>query len=511
MICPHYVLYTNSTVSYTIAFCVLLEAAMFEGTPKQFNRLHEFRTSTRRAHQKASWAAPFFGAVLLAALLPTLARAADTVSDCRIGAYRLTTGSVVDIDASDEDALRWRRLDGTSGELHKTTDGSWSSTLGWTDKPDGKTVTFSDCAKGDISFNGINGRRIAFDVIETTFEGDGVKLVGRLVLPKGGGRTPIVVLLHGSEDNSARDWQPLQRLLPEEGVGAFVYDKRGTGGSGGKYTQDFSLLANDAVAAMREARRLAGARAGRIGYWGGSEGGWVAPIAATRATVDFVIVAFGLAVSVVDEDQEEVALEMRLKGHSPEEIAKAQEVAAAAEAVFESGFTKGFERFDAVRAKYRSEPRYKDVHGNYTYFILPYSGADLRENANAALGGALGGQLKAFNFAEMGTPFRYDPMPTLRAVKAPQLWILGEDDLEAPSAPTASRIKALGAQGRPITLAIFPHAEHGIYEFETKPDGERDDTRNPDGYFAMIRDFARDGRLKGPYGAGVVTSPKFPN
>jgi pimeloyl-ACP methyl ester carboxylesterase len=95
----------------------------------------------------------------------------------------------------------------------------------------------------------------------------------------------------------------------------------------------------------------------------------------------------------------------------------------------------------------------------------------------------------------MGTPFRYDPMPTLRAVKAPQLWILGEDDLEAPSAPTARRLRALAAQGRPITLAIFPHAEHGIYEFETKPDGERDDTRNADGYFAMLRDFARNGRL----------------
>ncbi|MGA7292440.1 MAG: hypothetical protein WBW85_07880, partial [Terriglobales bacterium] len=252
--------------------------------------------------------------------------------------------------------------------------------------------------------------------------------------------------------------------------------------------------------------RLAGAREGRIGYFGGSEGGWVAPLAATRAPVDFVIVAYGLAVSVIEEDREEVALEMRLKGHTPEEIAKAEEIAEAAEAVFESGFTKGFERFDEVRAKYRNEPWYKDVHGNYTFFILPYSGAELREKANAALGAALGGQLKAFNFAEMGTPFRYDPMPTLSAIKVPQLWILGEDDLEAPCAPTARRIKLLIAQSHPITLAIFPHAEHGIYEFVTKPDGERDDTRNADGYFAMLRDFARDGRLKGSYGASVVTS-----
>lgn len=437
---------------------------------------------------------------LTAAFLPTGAGAADTVGDCRIGAYRLTDGSVVDIGPSDEDALRWRRFDGTTGKLRKNADGSWSSSLGFTDKTDGKTVTFSDCAKGEISFSRINGHRIAFDVTETTFEGDGVKLVGRLVLPKSGGRTSIVVLIHGSENDSARDWYPLQRLLPAEGVGAFVYDKRGTGASGGKYTQDFNLLANDVVAAMREARRLAGARAGRIGYFGTSEGGWIAPLAANRAPVDFVIVGYGLAVSVIDEDQEEVALEMRLKGHSPEEIAKAQEIAAAAEAVFESGFTKGFERFDAVRAKYRNESWYKDVHGNYTYFILPYSSeVELREKA------------KAFNFAEMGTPFRYDPMPTLRAVKAPQLWILGGDDLEAPCAPTASRIKALAAQGHPITLAIFPQAEHGIYEFETKADGERDDTRNADGYFAMLRDFARDGRLKGSYGASIVTSPKLSN
>jgi len=67
---------------------------------------------------------------------------------------------------------------------------------------------------------------------------------------------------------------------------------------------------------MREAKRLSGRRAGRIGYQGGSQGGWVAPLAANRAHVDFVIVCFGLAVSVIDEDQQEVEIEMREKGRS---------------------------------------------------------------------------------------------------------------------------------------------------------------------------------------------------
>ena len=96
---------------------------------------------------------------------------------------------------------------------------------------------------------------------------------------------------------------------------------------------------------------------------------------------------------------------MRLKGHSQQEISKALEVASAAEALFESGFTKGFERFDAVRAKYRKEPWYKDLHGNYTYFILPYTAAELREQRE---------QGKAFVF---GRPFGYDPMPTLELSK----------------------------------------------------------------------------------------------
>ena len=432
-------------------------------------------------------------AVCIGAVIASESKTAGP-DDCQIGTYRFSDGEIFDIARSEGDTFRWRKFDGTTGVLHKKGDGSWTSTLGWTDHPDGHTASFTPCAMGEIEFDGKKADRIPFDTTDTMFEGrGGIKLAGRLVLPKSNGPVPVVVLVHGAERDSARDSYALQRLLPAENVGAFVYDKRGTGGSAGKYTQDFNTLADDAVAAMREAKRIAGRRCARIGYQGGSQGGWVAPIAATRAPIDFVIVSFGLAVSVIDEDQEEVALEMRLKGHSQEEISKALEVASAAEAVFESGFTKGFERLDAVRAKYRNEPWYRDVHGNYTHFILPYTAAEVRE--------------KFKNFLS-GTPFRYDPMPTLRAVKTPQLWILGEDDLEAPSAETSRRIKTLIVEGKPITLALFPHAEHGMTEYEIASNGERVSTRYAPGYFAMMRDFARNGRLSGSYGASAVVEPK---
>jgi hypothetical protein len=83
------------------------------------------------------------------------ANAADMTADCRIGIYRLSDRSDVDIGPSDEGRLRWRRKDGTSGKLSRNPDGSWNSTLGWTGRPDGKRVSFSECDAGEIRFDGL--------------------------------------------------------------------------------------------------------------------------------------------------------------------------------------------------------------------------------------------------------------------------------------------------------------------------------------------------------------------
>jgi len=448
----------------------------------------------RRARERARTGMK--GSMILASavsLLTSLAHAAPDV-DCHIGAYRLSDGSVIDLAPQDAPGLRYRMFDGTTGVL-RAAGGGWTGTQGWTDHPDGKQFALGACGTGELRVDDLAGRRIEFDVTETRFRSRGVELAGRLVLPRGNQRVPIAVLIHGSENSSALQMYSLQRLLPAEGIGAFVYDKRGTGSSGGTYTQDFSALADDAVAALREARRLAGDRAGRIGLQGGSQGGWVAPLAASRTQVDFVVVSFGLAVSPVEEDQQEVELEMRLAGHGPDAIAKALEVTRAAEAVIMSGATSGFARFDALRTRYRGEPWYKDLRGNMTRLILPLGEQQLRAMASAY---------------HLDTPFHYDSMPVLRAVKAPQLWILGEDDLDAPSAETGRRIRALAAQGRPFTLAMFPGAEHGMTEYERSPSGERVSTRYAAGYFAMMRDFMRDGRLGASYGASAITRPARP-
>ena len=435
--------------------------------------------------------------LLLAAplLAPRSAAAdADTTHDCHIGAYRLADHSVIDIAPSDEGLLRWRRFDGTSGALTRSATGDWMSSAGWTERPDGKVVRFGNCRSGRVDFAGVAGHRIDLVVRETSIERtDGVRLAGRLVLPTGRAVVPVVVLIHGSESFSARDFWALQRVLPAAGVGVFVFDKRGTGASTGTFTMDFSALADDAVAAMQAARRLAGERAGRIGYYGTSQGGWIAPLAALRAKVDFVIVGYGLAVSPIEEDQEEAALDMKLHGYGAGTTAQALEVVVAAEAMLQSGFSSAsVEGFQSIRAKYQDEPWFKYLHGNVTYLALSMPLEKLKSEIGPMLA---------------SVPWNYDSMPVLREQAAAQLWILGADDLAAPSAETAARLHELATQGRPITVAIFPRAEHGIFEFETDAEGNRLDTRNPEGFLAMIRDFAARGRLRGSYGAQVTPPP----
>jgi pimeloyl-ACP methyl ester carboxylesterase len=95
-------------------------------------------------------------------------------------------------------------------------------------------------------------------------------------------------------------------------------------------------------------------------------------------------------------------------------------------------------------------------------------------------------------------------MPTLRALDTPQLWVLGEDDLDAPSAETARRLHGLADAGKRISLAVFPGAEHGITEYEIAADGTRASTRYAPGYFEILRDYARDGRLHATYGKARV-------
>lgn len=444
-----------------------------------------------------------FSSVLVAAALvlaacgePRLPRL-STEQICHIGAYRLTDGRVLDVAPADGENLRWRLDDGQVGKLEAARD--WASTRGWTDKADGHAVRFGGCDEGRVTFatgdgEPTEGRKVSLVVRETTFRSGDLELFGRLILPEGDGPVPIVVQVHGSERDAASVYNWKQRMLPAQGVGVFVYDKRGTGRSTGEYSQDFHALARDAAEAVKAARQLAGARAARVGFEGGSQGGWIAPLAATLTPVDFVIVGYGLADSPLSENRDEALQDLAAAGFTDPAIrAKALEVIAASETVIVSRFERGYERLDAVKRKYGKEPWFKALKGEFTGEMLKYPSFALR----------IVGPMR-----DVGTTWNYDSMATLRRLKVPLLWVLAGDDSSAPPEITRARLLQLVREGRPVTVMEFPGTEHGILEFETDEEGARTETRYADGYFRTTIDFARDGRLgQGPYGAGMVLMP----
>ncbi|MBA8682256.1 alpha/beta hydrolase family protein [Stenotrophomonas tumulicola] len=439
---------------------------------------------------------PAFAVILVLAAFQSAASTAQPpaiesgAGSCLVGSYDMADGSTLDIGPGAGDAFRWRRPDGQTSALARQRDGSWRSTLGWTDRPDGHELSVENCESGAIRFDGVAGQRQPLVQVDTRFQGSGVMLRGRLTLPPGQARVPLVVLVHGAERSSALESYSLQRELASQGIGVFAYDKRGTGKSEGRYTQDYLTLATDAIHALHEARRLAGKRAGRIGYQGGSQGGWVAPLAARIEPVDFVIVSFGLAVSPIEEDREAIAFDISRAGFGPDVQRKARTVADASAAIISSNFTEGFDRLDALKQEHGQAPWFRFVRGNFTSYLLTTPEADARRDFPALL---------------EGIPAHYDPMPVLANLDVPQLWILGGQDRDAPPFETLHRLQELQHAGRPVVTAVFPLADHGMYEFETRPDGERISTRQPQGYLEMMADFIKNGRIATRYGNATLS------
>jgi pimeloyl-ACP methyl ester carboxylesterase len=358
---------------------------------------------------------------------------------------------------------------------------------------DGRRGDFADesgplaCSDGKIVSrnSGAIWTEVPLRRTEVSFRSHDQRFSGALVEPSTPGPRPLVVFVHGSERTSPMEGA-YPYVLAAHGLAVFAYDKRGTGGSEGEYTQNFELLADDAAAAMAEARRVATARFTRAGFFGGSQGGWIAPLAATRSQADFVAIGFGLLASPLEEDREQVLTEMRARGHGEPDLSQALELADAAGAVVASHFTSGFGTLAELKRRYAAKPWFSEIKGEFTGAVVRASEADLRR---------IGRPL----FDNLELIWGYDASAVLRRLKAPLLWIIAEQDREAPPDTSLRRLDQLRAEGLDVTVFSFPETDHGMVEFTKAPDGSRKVTRVTEGYFRLLADWIK-GRLGGPYG-----------
>lgn len=310
----------------------------------------------------------------------------------------------------------------------------------------------------------------------TTFISATTRLAGELIeplhtLPE---NSPLVVMVHGSEQEAAIG-NTRAPLLAAMGITVFVYDKRGTGQSSGVYTQNFALLAEDAAVAMNHARAML-PESRRTGFWGESQGGWVAPLAATLTPADFVVISYGLVASPIEEDLDQMLLEAAQKNFNAHQLRQIHRLSAITANVLRSRFTVGLDELETLRTESVTQDWINGIRGEYSGAMLAMRDAELRR-----IGSAL--------FDNLELVWDYEAVPVLEKLEIPMLWIIAEKDREAPVKRTLQALSILKRKNAMLDTYVFPHADHGMYEFKELSDGSRVPLRIADGYFRLIVDW----------------------
>ncbi|MEQ4715253.1 alpha/beta hydrolase [Nonomuraea sp. B19D2] len=151
---------------------------------------------------------------------------------------------------------------------------------------------------------------------EVSFRGSGgLVLHGSVISPAGArsGRAGVV-LVHGAGTGTKREKLLVEAVaFARQGMSVLVYDKRSEGYS--LFKRSYSQLADDALGAVGTLRKQPGVDPAKVGIWGLSEGGWVAPIAASRsADISFVILVGANALHPLRQQAWAVAAGLRKAG-----------------------------------------------------------------------------------------------------------------------------------------------------------------------------------------------------
>lgn len=155
------------------------------------------------------------------------------------------------------------------------------------------------------------------NIKQVSFSFEGAVLSGTLAMPHSVQRPPIAILIHGDgpQDRfSNGGYLPMINTLLDAGIGVFSWDKPGVGTSSGNWLhQTMDDRANEALAALRAVSARDDVNAGRVGFLGFSQAGWVLPRVVHRTTPAFTVLVGG-AVSWREQGTYYSRVEMTLAG-----------------------------------------------------------------------------------------------------------------------------------------------------------------------------------------------------
>jgi uncharacterized protein len=222
------------------------------------------------------------------------------------------------------------------------------------------------------------------------------------------------------------------------GFAVLIYDRRGDGQStGSRESIDYETLADDGIAGQHALAQLAPRIDARsIGFWGLSQGGWLAVLAAGRSKD----AAFAISISAPltsPEDQMRFAMTnlMTIRRYSQADIQQMLDTRKAW-----TGYLRGANsRSDALIALQNAESK-----SWFNQVYLPRASA-------------LTNDPEHYSYShEMDN----DPAAALAKVNIPLLVLYGDSDPWIPVAKSVEKLQAIGYQKRNIESAVVENADH---------------------------------------------------
>lgn len=383
--------------------------------------------------------------IALSTLAPGHAISARVVLDENagpLGIYRLTDGRTLWLGPMVDESgptLQYARSDGAEGRANLISrdvfqaPGDCAVDLRISDN--GRRAEWRDCKSTLLA-----KRQQQISVQSASFTASDGKHIGASFWSAPGAHRPAIVLAHGADDET-RQMGTIIPILVDAGLNVLAFDQRGSGESGGDWRSDGVLqIGMDAAQGAREL--VEQGLAARVGFFGFSNGGWVASAAAARfGEPAFVILKSADSESVAENVIFETATDVRAKFGDAAAGRAAKTMRALLDAL--AGDTPSL----WANAKDQLET-VRDAGWLSATQLPPAQALPLAPEQKAAYQRQL----------------IYDPTKDLSTLRCPILILLGKQDQEVDTAASAAGFKQdfHRTRNQQVTILMFPEAGHQL-------------------------------------------------
>lgn len=317
---------------------------------------------------------------------------------------------------------------------------------------------------------------------QVVFHSD-IAIEGLLLRPEGEGPHPAIILLHGSGGNH-QEYNKLYfkfhaNAFLEKGFSVLVYTKRGSGNNKVDYNNfTYQQLLDDAHAALRFIRNHEDIDQQNVGIMGLSESGWFTPeLAYLDGNIRFIINRVSSPFSYTKTVIHEVKMDALDEGFTEAEIS--EQIVPLTQRIWQfyidvykdPSMANGTER-EAIDTLLTQANNNERLSKWFTYQNLSI--------------------YDSVRYTSKGQRYSYDPLPYLKEINCPMLYVMGEKDKNIPTEQVVEFLESFRqGEHKKIEIKVYEGASHYLYKYGLE-DGPFEGWLYQDGYLELLTSWAAE-------------------